>query len=95
MKKLIIICGLLVALAGASSCKTTVATRPSGPDVVVVRPPQPGPNHIWIDGDWYASGGRYQQRPGHWVVAKKGRAWAPGQWQKGGKGWYWQKGHWR
>lgn len=94
MKKIIVFGALILSLIGMESCKTTVATRPAQP-AVVVRPPQPRPDYIWIDGEWYRTGGKYQFRQGYWAPPRGGRKWAPGHWEKRRGGWYWQKGHWR
>lgn len=93
MKKILVSCVIILSSAGMWSCKTTVAAKPEA--VVVARPAQPGPNYIWIEGDWYVSGGRYVQRPGYWVIPRKSRTWVPGSWHHNNHGWYWQKGHWR
>ena len=77
----------------ATSCRTTVATRPQA--VVVTRPPAPRPGYIWIEGDWYISRGRWVQRPGYWVAPRRGHSWSSGHWVHTGRGYYWQRGHWR
>lgn len=94
MKRLIIFATLFIALGSMESCRTAVVTKPAQP-AVVVRPPQPRPEYVWVDGEWYRSGGNYQYRQGYWVAPRGGRAWTPGHWEKTKKGWYWQKGHWR
>ena len=95
MKKLMVIGSLLFSLMLTfESCKTVVATRPEQP-AVVARPPQPHPNYVWVDGEWYVSGGRYVWREGYWSAPRGGSAWAPGHWEQTRKGWYWVKGHWR
>lgn len=94
MKHMFLFGILAISLSlGLWSCKATVATRPDA--VVVTRPAQPGPAYIWVEGDWYYSGGRYVQRPGTWVVPRNNRTWAPGHWEQTRHGWYWKKGHWR
>ncbi|HNP21699.1 MAG TPA: hypothetical protein PKM63_19350 [Panacibacter sp.] len=94
MKRIFLYAVLMICTCNAMwSCKATVATRPE--TVVVARPAQPGPNYIWVEGDWYYSGGRYVQRPGTWVVPRNNRTWAPGRWEQSKHGWYWKKGHWR
>ena len=64
--------------------------------VVVTRPPQPRPDYVWVDGDWYAVKGKYQYKQGYWTAPpKKNHVWVPGHWDKRKGGWYWVKGHWR
>lgn len=94
MKRLFILASLIFTLFTTESCKTTVAARPS-PPAVVARPPRPRPNYIWIDGEWYLSGGRYQYRQGYWAPPRRGGVWVPGHWEKRRGGWYWSKGYWR
>jgi len=94
MKKIMVFGALMFALISTESCRTTVVEKPA-PPAVVVKPPQPRPNYIWIDGEWYRAGGRYQYRQGYWAPPRGGRTWIPGHWVQAGHGWYWQKGHWR
>ena len=95
MKKIVLISSLFILLSGAWGCKTVVTERPADSNIVVVRPPQPNPAYVWVDGEWYSRGGRYYRSEGRWVIARRGHAWAPGNWQKGRHGWYWAGGHWR
>ena len=39
---------------------------PPRPRVVRVQPRSPGPGFVWIDGYWYAAGGRYRWHNGYW-----------------------------
>lgn len=94
MKRIIVFAALILSLMSMESCKTTVATRPAQP-AVVARPPQPRPDYVWIDGEWYRTSGKYQFRQGYWAPPKGGRNWKAGHWEKRRGGWYWQKGHWR
>lgn len=70
----------------------TVTSRPSPP--VYVRPATPGPDYVWIEGDWIGRGGRYHWREGHWARRRHG-VWISGSWESRGNGWYWHRGHWR
>jgi hypothetical protein len=94
MKKLLLCGALILSLMGTSGCRTraVVTTRPE-PPVVVVRPAPPRPDYVWIEGDWYWSGGRYQWRPGYWAAPRG--VWVQGHWVQRGHGWYWERGHWR
>ena len=95
MKKLIIICfALIMALAGVGcSGGAYVATQPD--EVVYTRPAPPGDGYIWIDGDWYYSGGRYIHRNGYWTHPRPGRTWYAGSWQHSNRGYHWQRGRWQ
>lgn len=95
MKKITIILSMIIALGGAFGCRAVVTERPSDTDVVIVRPNQPGPDYIWIDGDWDYRGGKYYRNQGHWVQQRKNHNWVAGHWVKTGRGWYWSKGHWK
>ncbi|MBG9377081.1 YXWGXW repeat-containing protein [Panacibacter sp. DH6] len=95
MKKLIIIGALIFSLVSMESCKTTVVAQKPNPPAVVARPPQPRPDYVWIDGEWYVVGGKYQFRQGYWAPPRGGRGWVPGHWEKKRGGWTWEKGHWR
>jgi hypothetical protein len=67
MKKLL----LIAAFATASSLfgQVSLGIRigpPPRPRVVRVRPVSPGPGYAWVDGYWYAEGGRYRWHDGYW-----------------------------
>jgi hypothetical protein len=77
-----------------------------GPSVVVVRerplPPRysqplaPGPNYIWVSGEWLGRRGGYEYRQGYWVVARPGHLhYIEGHWQRRRHGWFWVRGYWR
>ena len=63
-------------------------------EVVYVRPAPPGPNHIWISGDWVWENGNYRWHEGHWEHRREGMAWREGHWQETSRGWKWIPGHW-
>jgi hypothetical protein len=69
-----------------------VATRPA--DVEYVRPASPGPDYIWIGGEWEWKGGNYRWHGGSWEHAREGHVWKSGHWENGQKGYRWQKGRW-
>jgi hypothetical protein len=97
MKKLIVLCALIVSLLSATSCRTraVVTTRPEPPTAVVVRPAAPGPGYVWIDGEWVWNSGKYNYRHGYWVPARSGHTWIAGHWVPRGNGWYWERVYWR
>lgn len=96
MKKLMIILGFVASAAVFSSCgpsRYTVTEQPAVP--VYQRPASPGVGYVWVDGDWYWSGGRYTYRNGYWARPRGHRVWTTGTWVRSGRGYYWRKGHWR
>jgi hypothetical protein len=94
MKKIILANILLCLLFILYSCSggITVTARPTDP--VFVRPASPGADYVWIDGEWYWSGGSYQYRQGYWSHPRGHRVWHVGEWHQRGTGWYWKKGGW-
>jgi hypothetical protein len=94
MKKQLLAISLAICLIGAAACSTEgyVTARPD--DVVYARPVAPGPDYIWIDGDWVWSGGRYTWHEGHWDHSRPGHVWHGGSWVSGGHGWHWNHGRW-
>lgn len=97
MKKQFLAIVLIGGLAGATGCAVEggyVVTRPA--EVVYTRPIAPGPDYIWVDGDWVWTSNRYVWREGHWGRPRGGRTWQGGHWVQGsGRGWRWERGHWR
>ena len=97
MKKYILSLALIAATAIAlSSCEPTavyVRTRPEPPRII--HPVSPGPNYVWIDGEWIWRNGHYEYREGYWVPARSHRIWISGHWVEGRGGWYWISGHWK
>ncbi len=95
MKKVILIAIVFFMLFPLLSCGPThvmVSDRPTA--VIAVRPNPPRAGYVWIDGDWYWSGGRYAWRDGYWTRPRGHRHWQTGEWQRRGNGWYWRKGRW-
>ncbi len=70
-----------------------VKVQPAEP--VVVRPAQPSPRHVWIEGDWTWQNGTYVHKDGYWTVPPAGRVWVAGHWSHEAGGYYWVAGHWR
>ena len=88
----IAIAGSLMGLAGCST-EGYVETQPA--DVVYTQPVAPGPDYVWIDGDWVWTGGRYNWHPGYWRRGRPGHAWVRGNWSHTSRGYRWNRGHWR
>jgi hypothetical protein len=60
----------MLAGGSASAGQVSIGIQigpPPRPRVLHVRPYQPGPGFVWVDGYWYPQGRRYQWRDGYWV----------------------------
>jgi hypothetical protein len=61
---------LLIMAGGALSAQVSLGIRigpPPAPRVLRVVPRSPGPDYVWLDGYWYAEGGRYRWHNGYWT----------------------------
>jgi|SRR6185503_11970842 len=101
---------LTVAGLFASGCARRVvvhervAAAPAGEVVVTTEPPPmkrevigvaPSTRHVWVEGYWARSNGRWAWVPGHYELRPRERAvWAKGQWDRTDRGWVWRPGHW-
>lgn len=85
---LCILCGFILAGCEAGY----VSTRPA--DVTYVRPVSPGPDYVWISGEWEYHGGGYHWRDGSWQHPRANHTWKSGYWENGSKGYRWHKGGW-
>ena len=95
MKKLLFVIGIACCV-GLTACSVEGGWVDSQPgDVTYVRPASPGADYVWVDGDWYWSGGVYTWHEGHWSRPRSGRVWVGGTWEHGGHGYRWHRGHWR
>lgn len=93
MKKMLVLAFVITSAFGLVSCAGGyVAQRPA--EVVLTRPPMPGPGYVWVDGGYAYQHGKYVQRPGRWVAPKPGKTYQSGQWKQTSKGYKWQKGRW-
>ncbi|HXC04150.1 MAG TPA: hypothetical protein VNZ86_05315 [Bacteroidia bacterium] len=102
MKRALFLIPLFVLglLAGIPRVKAqiVVGVRPVPPVYIGVRPPCPGPRHIWIRGHWRWSryDGRYVWEEGHWTRARRGGVWIDGHWEDvPHEGSRWVPRHWR
>ena len=95
MKKIVYGLMSMIVMMSAYSCSSGhyVSARPE--TVIVTRPAQPRPNYVWVDGDYYWSGGRYVARPGYWAAPRAGRTWRSGTWAQAKRGYVWHRGGWR
>jgi len=72
-----------------------IGVRPAEP-VHVAPPPRPSRTHVWVEGEWRERNGRYEYKPGYWVVPPRPHArWVRGHWRHYRGGWAWIPGHWR
>lgn len=97
--------GLLLAgamvgtLSGCYVGETTpagyyVTEAPPPPQVEYV-PAAPGPDYVWIGGNW-GWHNRWEWEHGRWERRPHAHArWAPGRWEHGRGGYSWREGHWR
>ncbi len=92
MKKYLLAFSILSCIFLAGCTAGYVATRPA--DVVYVRPVSPGPDYVWIGGEWEWSGGSYRWHEGSWQHPREGHNWKSGHWENGSKGYRWHKGGW-
>ena len=93
MKNYLFILSILSCIILMGCTAGYVATRPA--DVVYERPVAPGPDYVWIGGEWEWGGGNYHWREGSCQHAREGRSWNPGYWENGTKGYRWHKGNWK
>jgi hypothetical protein len=94
MKSIIVIFTLFVLAFAEMGCSGGVYVTERPAEVVYVHPAAPGAGYVWVEGDWYWSGGRYVWRNGYWAHPRAGHQWVRGSWQRNNRGYYWQKGHW-
>ena len=66
---------------------------PRRTEVIVTRP---GPDYVWVGGDWRWNGSDYEWVPGRWQALESGHSnWVPGRWHHNRRGWFYVQGHWR
>jgi hypothetical protein len=91
--QLSILAALTFAFAGCEPGGVIVTTRPETP--YYERPTSPDPGYVWVDGDWYWTGGRYVYHNGYWARPRNSQVWVTGSWEQRSNGWRWRRGHWR
>jgi hypothetical protein len=78
-----------------SPAATTVVSEPPPPAPVDMVAVAPGPDYIWIDGEWIWNGGWFWVG-GHWGYPPYPHAvWVRGYWTHEPHGWRRAPGHWR
>lgn len=83
------------ASSPAATATTVVQTAPPPPrtDVIIT---SPGPDYVWVNGEWEWSGVTWIWDSGRWVHPPyHGAIWIHGGWYHGRRGWYHHPGHWR
>jgi hypothetical protein len=79
----------------ASQANTVVVAQPPPPPPMETVVIAPGPNYVWIGGEWTWNG-RWIWVAGHWGYPPYPHAvWVRGYWHEGPHGWHRQAGHWR
>jgi outer membrane lipoprotein SlyB len=74
---------------------TVVVSQPPPPAPVETMVVAPGPDYIWIGGEWIWNGG-WVWRAGYWgYPPRPGVIWVGGSWSRGPGGWHREPGHWR
>jgi hypothetical protein len=92
MKKSLFIIAI-AALMGTMGCESEYVDEQPG-DVTYEQGVAPGPDYVWIDGDWVWGGGRYTYQKGHWDHRREGHSYVKGSWAHTSHGYHWNKGHW-
>ncbi len=93
MKKYLLALSILSAFILTGCSAGYVATQPA--EVTYVRPAAPGPDYVWIGGEWEWSGGNYRWHEGSWQHGREGHTWKSGYWENSNKGYRWHKGGWQ
>jgi len=76
-----------------SNVVATQAPPPPQTEVVVA---SPGPDYVWVDGDWTWNGIAWVWIGGRWVLPPHPHAiWIGPRWERGPGGWHREPGHWR
>jgi hypothetical protein len=71
----------------------TQAPPPPRTEVVVA---SPGPDYVWVDGDWTWNGVAWVWIGGRWILPPYPHAiWIGPRWERGPRGWHRMPGHWR
>jgi hypothetical protein len=97
----------LIDLKNAGVSQTVIAymVNTASPVVAQAPPPAPqtqavvvapGPDYVWVDGEWVWNGGAWIWIGGRWALPPYPHAiWVGARWERGPHGWYRLGGHWR
>ena len=94
MRKYFLYTIILLSAAAFTSCTAGYVVSEQPAEVVYTRPVAPGPNYVWVGGDWVWTGGRYQWTHGYWSHPRAGYHWQEGHWNHVRSGYRWQEGGW-
>ena len=89
---------MIITQSSANAVQSTVTVVEQAPpaqlqETVVVA--QPGPDYVWIGGEWVWNSGWYW-RTGYWGHRPYSNAiWIGGSWNRGPRGWVHEPGRWR
>ena len=61
---------------------------------IIIDSGNPGPGHIWIEGNWFWNGSGYSWQKGYWSRPLDNYRWKSGSWKKRKDGYYWKSGRW-
>ena len=93
MRKIKAILALMVLSVILVSCgPSAVVVRERPVEPVYVRPVNPAPGYVWVEGAWVRSGRGYVYRQGYWAKPRYGRTYQPGYWVEGRGGYYYKPG---
>jgi outer membrane lipoprotein SlyB len=83
------------AIVSGSPAAVVVNDAPPPAPVETITLAQPGPDYIWVGGEWVWNG-RWVWVGGHWAYPPHAHGvWVSGYWVKGPHGWYRTEGYWR
>jgi hypothetical protein len=97
---------LAVTLAsGAAGCVVRAHGHVSAPVAVIEveeEPPAPRvwvtdvrPGYVFVQGNWYRQGNRWEWRNGYWERERAGQSWEQGRWERRGNRHVYVQGRWR
>lgn len=94
MKNLLIAACIVTSLSLVSCDEPHMVVGAELSAPVYARPVAPGPDYVWIDGDWVVEGGTYVWHEGYWGRPRPHRVWQAGGWENRGNGYSWRRGRW-
>lgn len=75
---------------------TMIVEQTPPPPQLEVAPPSPGPEYLWVPGNWMWRDGTWVWDSGKWLRRPSPNAvWMNGEWQPHARGWIWVPGQWR
>lgn len=86
--KILLVAALLFAGVAASRAQVSIGIQigaPPPPRVIVV-PPSPAPEYVWVEGYWYPVGRHYRWHVGYWTLPPyAGAYWVPPHYDEDGE----------